>query len=317
MRILLLSLYFTFTACCYAQHQKYPSKVILAVETYSFLLGQKAALKKVALEFPRLKDDVAAAENSSKVIFGRAEKNIEHFLKDELGVLEFNKIKQHIGSLALEQLKHPVQKEEYAREFIKQAAFKLKLSESGDIQKGIISFAFHDAPHQEVIDGHTTTFSTKDHLKADHTALVLPIPKSWRAAEAEMPATVQQFTSYAGNGSEKILVVIHDLASEDAPLVLDQKSVAGMIPPQSTLMRTESVAIDGTPGIMIETEEVLFLSNQKQKIRMLQFMFTYKQKLYCLQGSIGPVSLSQNLDPHIKKYEPLFRLIASRTQLMD
>lgn len=53
------------------------------------------------------------------------------------------------------------------------------------------------------------------------------------------------------------------------------------------------------------------------KIRMMQFMFTQKQKLYCLQGSIGPVHAEKNLDFQIKKYEPLFRLIASKANLVN
>lgn len=65
--------------------------------------------------------------------------------------------------------------------------------------------------------------------------------------------------------------------------------------------------------MMVEVEETL--NQDKVKIRMLQFMFTQKQKLYCLQGSIGPADISKNLEPQIKKYEPLFRLIADRTEI--
>jgi uncharacterized pyridoxamine 5'-phosphate oxidase family protein len=75
------------------------------------------------------------------------------------------------------------------------------------------------------------------------------------------------------------------------------------------------VTIDGSPGMMVEVEETINSATTKMKVRMLQFMFVRKKKLYCLQGSIGPVEASKNLEPQIKKYEPLFRLIATKTQV--
>jgi hypothetical protein len=130
--------------------------------------------------------------------------------------------------------------------------------------------------------------------------LRLSIPKSWKAETPEMSATIQRFTSYDGKGNEKILVVIHDLSEEQQNLVLNEKSFAEMIPPQSSLIRTEAIALDGLPGIMVEVEEILHLSNIKKKIRMLQFMLAHNNKLYCVQGSIGPAELNQDLDHHIK-----------------
>lgn len=290
---------------------------MLAVETYAFLKGQSAALKKVALQFPSLKEDVRKLQNSSKVIFGRAGRNIEHFLAGELGGAEFKSLQRRIDSLLNERLKHPIQKEEYARDFLEKVKLKIHLKESGEIQKAIISFAYHDAPHEEITDGHIINFSTKNHPKAEKSAITLSLPKSWSAAEAEMPTTVQQFTSYGGRGAEKILVVVHDLSEEKQKFVLNEKSVAEIIPAQSSLIRTEPVTIDGMPGIMAEVEEILDSSNPKTKIRMLQFMFAHNEKLYCLQGSIGPVGAEHNLELHIKKYEPLFRLIAAHTQIAD
>ncbi|TCN57647.1 hypothetical protein D0809_13765 [Flavobacterium circumlabens] len=317
MRMLLLIVYCVLTIPTYPQKQNYSAKVMLGMETYAFLKGQGAALKKVASQFPALKDDAIAIEKSSTVIFGRAEINIKRFLKDELGDAEFNRIEHRIDSLLSEQLKQPIQKKEYAQNFIEKVKSELQLSKTGGIQKGIISFAYHDAPHQEVTDGHIIHFTTKGHPKAEESAVALSIPRSWSAEEAEMPATVQQFTSHDGKGIEKILIMVHDLDEENQDIVLNEKSVAEMIPPQSHVIRTEAVVIDNLPAMMIEVEEVLNISHNKKKIRMLQFMFTHEQKLYCLQGSVGPADVNQNLDRHIKKYEPLFRLIAASTQIID
>lgn len=181
--------------------------------------------------------------------------------------------------------------------------------------KGIISFAYHDAPHQEITDGHIKIFNIKNHPKTGKTTLKLSLPNSWLAEEAEMPETIQQFTSHYGKGDEKFLIVAYDLPVEGNNFIVDKKSISEMIPPESKLIRTEKVTIDGSPGMMIEVEETINSATNKMKVRMLQFMFVKKHKLYCLQGSIGPVEVSKNLEPQIKKYEPLFRLIAFNTQI--
>ena len=299
----------------YSQTQKYESKVQFAIETYAFLKGQSAALQMVVLQFPTLKADIAAAEENSKVLFRRAERNIEHFLDNEMDNSEFDILQNRIDSMLNEQLRKPIEKKKYALDFLSKIKDRPHLISDSLLLKGILSFAYHDAPHQEITDGHAKMFSTKGHPKADETTLKLPIPKSWRAEEAEMPETIQQFTSYCGNGNEKIVIVAYDLTAEKQDLILDEKSVSEMIPPQTKLIRTDAVIIDDQPGIMVEVEEILHLSNDKMKIRMLQFMVAQKRKLYCVQGSIGPVAIHENLEPQIKKYEPLFRLIAAKTQI--
>ena len=299
----------------YSQADKYTPKVNLAIDTYAFLKGQSAALETIALQFPKLKPDVVKAEKNLEKLFARAERNIGHFLKAELDHSDFNSLNVHIDSLLNEQFKNPIEKEKYALDFLAEVKDRSRFISDTLLLKGIVSFAYHDAPHQEITDGHIQTFTTKDHPKAEQTTLKLPIPKSWLAEEAEMPETVQQFTSHSGKGSEKILIVVYDLPAEKHEVVLNEKSISEMIPPQTKLIRTEQITIDGRPGMMIEAEETLNYDDDKMKIRMLQFMFVQKSKLYCLQGSIGPTDAGKDLEPEIKKYEPLFRLIAERTQM--
>lgn len=310
MKILLLFICSAFTSYCYPQAKVYSPKVRLAIETYAFLKGQNVALDMIAAQFPVLKHDVAKALKNSNV-FGQAERNIERFLENELDDSEFKILRAYISSLLSEQLKNPIEKEKYARDFLEQVNYRSRFNTDLLISKSILSFAYDDAPHQEITDGHIITFNTKGHPKAKEVHVKLPIPKSWKAEEAEMSQTIKQFTSYDGKGNEKFLIVVHDLTEEDQNLVLDEKSILEMIPPEARLIRSEAVIIDGNPGMMIEIEENLNSEHEKMKIRMLQFMFAQNQKLYCFQGSIGPVKVTENLDFQLKKYEPLFRLVAS------
>lgn len=315
MRKLALFIFCVIPVLSHSQVQEHTPKVRLAIETYAFLKGQSAALDMVSRQFPALKPDVAEAEKKLEALFTPAERNIEHFLKDELGHSDFNTLGKRIDSLLNKQFKKPIEKEKYARDFIAKVRERSHIISDTLLLKGIMSFAYHNTPHKEMTDGHVKIFTTKDHPKAEKTALKIPLPKSWLAEEAEMPETIQQFTSYYGHGSEKMLIVVYDLPPEQFNFILNEKTISEILSPQTNLIRNELVTIDGKQGMMIEVEETMDHTYGKMKIRMLQFMFVQNQKLYCLQGSIGPVQVDENLELQIKKYEPLFRIIAFNTQI--
>jgi len=300
----------------YSQVPQHPPKINLAIEAYAFLRGQNSALEKVSRQFPGLQDDVQALRQNADAVFGRSERNIEQYLRKELGDAAFLSLRTHIDSLAQVQLHEPIAEEKYAADFIEETKGRMRLGRGSSVPKGVLPFAYHDAPHQEMADGHTARFSTQGHPKADHDIVAISIPKSWRAEEAQMSQTIQQFTSFHGNGLEKVLLAAYELPKEDS-LMLTEKSAAEMIAPHSRLIRTEKVKIDGRQAIMAEIEETLNFRNAEMKIRMLQFMFIHNRKLYCLQGSIGPVAMHYDLDLHLKKYEPFFRLVAAGTDIAD
>lgn len=315
MRTILLPIYLMCACITYGQVQQQAAKVQLAMETYAFLKGQSAALKKVSGQFPCFSAEVFSLQKDAQGVFGRAEKNIEHFLGQQLDELQWSSFQKYIDSQIKEQLKNPIQNKKSAGEFLRNAKDKIGFRQGTALPKGLLSFAYQNAPHQEVIDGHRIEFTTEGHPKAEGTVVAFPIPKSWSAQEAEMPAAVQQFTSFDGKGNEKIVILIHTLPLEYQNLAPTEKSVKEMIPPQSRLIRTEPVTIDDMPGIMAEIEEILDPPTNNSKVRMLQFMLCHKQKLYCLQGSVGPVPLHQNPDQQLRAYEPLFRLVAKSVQI--
>lgn len=303
---------------CFSQSKGYDSKVSYAIETYAFLKGQNTALEKVSRQFPHLKKNVTIAEKSLQNAFGRVEKNIKQYLEEELNNAELKSLQFEIDSLLNEQFTNPIADEKYAHDFLKKLKERSHNNiNSESISKGILSFKYHDAPHQEITDGHFDFFNTEDHPKAERVYLKIPVPKSWLAQEAKMPETIQQFTSYYGNGNERILIVVYDLPKELHNMKLSEESISSILSPQTKLIRTEFVTIDELPAVMIEAEEFIEQQNEIVKIRMLQFMIVQNHKLHCLQGSIGPSDKNEDLGSQIKKYEPLFRLIASRAELDD
>lgn len=309
----LFYLYLLFPIFCSAQKDVHNPKIIWAIETYAYLKGQTAALQKIATEFPSLRNDVAATESNLNKTFGNAEHNIKQYLKEELDSAQLLKFHNQLDSLLHEQLLHPVEKEQYARDFLMSATERSKKISNTALSRGILAFKYHHNPHQEITDGHVHFFETRNHPKADDVDVKIPIPKSWLAEEAEMPQTIQQFTSCNGNGIEKILLVVHDLPAELNKITLNEKSILTFISPETNVIRIEKFKMDDSTAFMVEVEE-LVETEADMKIRMLQFMLLKDEKLYCLQGSIGPTDRSEDLGKEIKKYEPLFRLVASQTR---
>ncbi|KAF2515700.1 hypothetical protein [Flavobacterium foetidum] len=315
MKRIALILYFIFPTLSFSQEQINDPKVAFAIETYAFLKGQNAALEKVAVQFPQLKPNVVATEKNLKSAFGEAENNIQEFLQEELNNMQLDALHNHINLLLEQQFSNPIEKEKYAHDLLLTLKERSNYINNESVSKGILSFKYDDAPHEEITDGHVDFFTTKNHPKAEQVSLRIPVPKSWLAEEAEMPETIQQFTSFYGNGIEKILILVYDLPKELQDMKLTEKSISSLLPPETNVIRTEPLRIDDVPGFMIEVEESIKHRNENMKIRMLQFMFIQDQKLYCLQGSIGPAEPEEDLGFQIKKYEPLFRLIASRTEI--
>ncbi|MFD1604428.1 hypothetical protein ACFSJW_13545 [Flavobacterium artemisiae] len=317
MKTLLLFIFCFLAVHCFAQIGEYSQKTALAVETYAYLKGQQSALKKISSEFPGLHDDVLSVQKNIDLYHGRSQRNIELFLKEEFSEQYFLQLTKHLDSMITQQLKNPIEREKYAEDLLDKIHKKIRSGTIGTTDKGILSFAYHDRPHQELTDGHTINYSTKGHPKAEESVVKIPVPKSWTAEEAEHPDTIQQFTSYAGKGDEKILLMIYQLAESERNMLLTKESVYDFIAPQSVLIRSEKVTIDGIPGVMAEIEEVIDFAVNQKKVRMLQFMFIHQQKLYCLQGSVGPAPIHHDLGLQLRKYEPLFRLVAQGTDIMN
>lgn len=302
-----------FSCACFSQ--QYDAKVAFAIETYAYIKGQNAALEKIARQFPHLSNQISETEKELKDVFGRTEKNLNQFFREELSRSQIDSLQINIDSLLSQQLSNPIEKEQYAHDFLLKIKNRSRHNNHAMLPKGILSFKYHDAPHQEITDGHIDVFSSENHPKAENISIKIPVPKSWLAQEAEMPETIQQFTSCYGNGIEKMLLVVYDLPEELQNIKLNKNSVPTFLPPQTKLIRTEPITVDDVPGLMIEIEELIHYQNENMKVRMLQFMFLDQRKLYCLQGSIGPAATEEDLGIQIKKYEPLFRLIASKTEL--
>jgi hypothetical protein len=298
------------TANSFAQSAGYSPKIQLALETYTYLRGQDLSLCAIARQFPELgteTDSVQLAITNSWL--GKAKTNLETFLITQLGNENFTALDDQVESFTNRQFERPIEKVSYARNFLAEIGRRLNGNIEPPTKERIQAFAYDQFPDGELIDGHTAIFNSSGHEKAGKSVFRLVVPQSWQPSESEMPETIQEFTSYCGTGSEKILIVAHDASVTDKDF-FSEASIREMVPPETTLYRIENISLDGRPGVMTETEQPIYFKNSRLKIRMLQFMFAAGNKLFCVQCGVYRALPSEALEPGLKKIEPLCRLVA-------
>jgi hypothetical protein len=297
--------------CCFAMKlyaQSDASKMQHAVNAYAFLYGQEQSLLKIAVQFPALNDEIQKM-SSGAFLFNRAKTNIESYLKGGLPEGEFNRLQKEIATSAQKAFEKPIESEAYARNYLGEVRQRLDGGMDIPMCRTILSFAYEDFPENEMTDGYTIMYNIDEHQKAKKANLKIVIPRSWAASEAEQAETVQQFTSCGGHGSEKILIMIHELPEVDDDM-FSEAAIREMMPPDTQLFRTECMTIAGTRAAVTETEEIFKGKQYELKVRMLHFMFAKGGKLFCIQGSVGPSPKNVDLNAHLQKYMPLFRKVA-------
>jgi uncharacterized pyridoxamine 5'-phosphate oxidase family protein len=77
------------------------------------------------------------------------------------------------------------------------------------------------------------------------------------------------------------------------------------------------MTLDNNIGGMIENEQTVERLDFKMKIRMVQFMFIRGDKWYFLQCSVGSEKTDTDLSLVMKKYLPLYRLVANTIVVND
>jgi hypothetical protein len=305
-----------FTLTCGLGAALYPQskspKMQHAIDAYAFLCGQEQSLVKIAAEFPKLDSDIEKI-TSSAIMFNRAKANIELYLKANLTTDEFQRLETEIMISVETAFKKPIEREAYAQNYLEEVKQRIKGAMEIPMCRTILSFAYEEFPEKEMTDGYIITYNTAGHQKSKNADLKIEIPKSWETSDAEQAETVHEFTSCAGYGSEKILIMIHEVPETNEDMFSDA-DIREMVPAGTKLFRIEHMTIAGTKGAMAETEETFQGKQGQLKVRMLHFMFAKRGKLYCIQGSVGPVPEQVDLMPRLQKYEPLFRRVIASVQ---
>lgn len=289
-------------------------------EAYGYLLGQESTLKRIEIEIPQLALQVIVARTSFNQTFGNAKKGLENYLKKSMGNENYikynNELQTIIDSLSYQQELI----EENAMLFIDEVKNRANGKiENSTILKTLLGFQYASRPHDEYLNGFTQTFSTKNHPKGRNSDCSIRLPISWRAAEGNRPHIVQKFINDYGDGLQFIMLWINDIPLEanqtvtedDLNEVFSDSGIVSLIPEDATLISFAKIKLDGQIGGMIEFEQVANSLDVTSKIRMIQFSTIYDNICYSIQGSIYSPNPEADLSNEMKKYLPLFKLVAN------
>lgn len=300
-------------------------KIKRVSEAYGFIKGQQYSLDLIKKELPQFRMSILKAQTSFNSNFGKAKEEIKRYLAESLGQNDFNQYEQTLVSELEKMLGDQIFTEEIAANFITEVENRAKGNIVSTVLETLLSFQFLDRPQDEFTSGFTTIFKTKGHLKSKNTDWQIKVPKSWKAEEADRPNIIQKFTSDYGAGNQIIMLMVKDMPQQKGQIITMQelnrlfteKEMKNMLPDGGKFISFTKMTFDNHIGGMMEIEQIRESLDFKVKIRMAQFMFIRDNKMYILQGMVSTDETLTDLSLEMKKYMPLYKLVANSIVVND
>lgn len=298
-----------------------PSKYKRVSQAFGYLLGQEFTLEKIQDKFPETKMKVKMASLEFNSNFGLAKTNIIIYLKEIYGndylKLENSITKEIEKILNLQQLT-----KDDSENFILEVQNRSKGNITTPVLETLLSFQYKDRPELELSTGSFYTFKTKGHSKSKNTDWQVNIPKSWNQKEGIRPNIIKKFTSEYGDGLETVTLMVKDLPKNYEPSqkeLLDffpENGLKKTVPTGAKFISGKRVTLDNNIGGMLEIEQKMERVDISLKLRILQFSFYKKSKMYILQCGVGGKE-DEDLNNRLQKFLPLYRLIANSLVVND
>jgi hypothetical protein len=301
------------------------SKNTRVIEAYGFIVGQEYTLNKIVKDYPHLKADVLIVQMNFNQIFSKSKIGLENYIKYSSGKEDLSEIDSKIISAINNVYNEQKFTEEIAIEFISEVENRAKGNIISTVLETLLYFQFIDRPQDEFTTGFTNKFKTKGHPKSKNTDWQIKVPKSWKAEEGERPNIIQKFTSDYGSGNQSVALMVKELTlpkgtkltKDEINLFFTEEEMKKMSPAGSEFISFTKMTIDKNVGGMLEIEQTAERLDIKMKIRLVQFMFIKDNKWYFLQCSVGTSKLDSDLSIELKKYLPLFKLVANSIVVND
>jgi hypothetical protein len=315
----------TFIVCGQTSDNVKKPKYKRVSEAYGYIMGQEYSLDLIKTKLPHLDMSVLKAQMAFSTNFGKAKEGMKKYLAEYLGQNEFKEFEDEMIIEIKNIFDNITLTEEVATNFISEVESRSKGNIASTFLETILSFQFYDKPQDELTSGFTVTFKTKGHPKSKNTDWQIKVPKSWKAEEADRPNIIQKFTSDYGSGNENIMLMVKEISlpqgysfsKEELNTFFTENEMKAIVPDGASFISFSKMTFDGNIGGMIEFEQILERLDQKIKIRMVQFMFIRGNKMCMVQGSVGSIQAEKDLDLEMKKFLPLYKLVANSIVVND
>lgn len=288
-------------------------------QAYGYLIGQEYSLSLIKNKFPNLELNIIKAQITFNSTFGNSKEGMKSYLIETLSESEFKSYVEKEMTEIKKLLMAQTFSEEIATNFISEVERRAKGNIDSPILETLLSFQYFAQPHQEFIDGFTRTFKTKGHSKSKNTDWQIKVPISWRSAEGERPNIIQKFTCDFGAGRQSIMLMVKELplpkeykfSKQELNDFFSEKEMKEMVTEGGKFISFEKMTLDNNIGGMLQFEQTVSRMDLEMKIRMVQFMFIRGHKMYILQGTVGSEKTDDDLATEMKKYLPLYKLVAN------
>lgn len=312
---------FVISIGIFAQSANLPKKpkYLRVSEAYGFLIGQEQTLNIIKKKFPEFEFNVLKVQMDFNSTFGNSKAGMELYLTDYLGQNEFKEYEVKL-IIELKKMQHnQVFTKDLSTNFIEEVQNRANGGLPSPILETLLSFQYLDRPEDELLFGFTKTFKTKGHPKCKNTDWQIKIPKSWKSEEADRPNIIQKFISDYGSGYHSIMLMVKDnplpkeykASKEELNEFFNEKEMKSIIPVEAKFISFTKMTIDNNIGGMVQYEQKVDRLDYIIKIRTLQFMFLKGNKSYFLQCSVASEKTDADLSLVMKKYLPLFKLVAN------
>ncbi len=288
---------------------------------YGFCQGQSFTLNRIQNEIPELRSSALVARLDWNSVFGQSCDNVEK----KISLLMGEKWLAHREKI-LSPLKEALLATTISRTDANTFLEIIKKRAKGDIPSPILETllifnpTFSDKPEVEMIQGFKKTFRTANHSKAKGVDFQIEYPMSWTPKEAVRPNIIQTIKSENGIGSNMVMLMVQDLppfngrklTAKEKSSIFTTSLIKTIVPDDAVLLSSKPIVLDGHKGGMLVYDMTTERVDLKIKIRTVQFVTIYEDKMIMVNCSIG-VSEQEigKLDERYKRLEPLFKLIAN------
>ena len=312
-------LLFTVNIFCQTEPEYKKPKYNRVSEAYGYLKGQNYSLEIIKKKYPELDLSVYRVQKLFNSTFSSCEEKIIDYLKDLYGEEGFKEFEKKFNS----ELNNIIGKLDYSKEvsidFLIEVEDRAKGVISSPVLETLLSFKYSDYPQFEYTDGFVNVFKTKGHPKSKGTDWQIKVPKSWKKAEADRPNIIQKFISDYGDGSQNIMISVHELdyseeislTKEEINAFFNENEIKNKLPEGAKFISFSKTIIEDNIVGVFEMEKIFERLDVKMKIRMIQYSFIIKNKMYSLEGMVSSKDINKDLSLDMKKYLPLFKLVAN------
>lgn len=316
---------FSLNGFCQSNEKLDKSKYKRVSEAYGYLIGQDYSLNIIKNKFPQLGPNIKIALMTFYSTFSNSKQGMKNYLLGYLSESEFNMYEESTKAEINKSLSDQTFTEKSAKAFISEVESRAKGNIISPVLETLLSFQYSNQPSQEFLEGFTNTFKTIGHSKSKNTDWQIEVPISWKPSEGERPNIIQTFTSDFGDGSQMIILLVKEMSlPEDYSFtknelneIFTEKEIRNMIPQGAVFISFTKMTFDNNQGGMLEFEQSVSRLDINIKVRMVQFMFIRKNKMYILQGTVSSEMIDLDLGLDMKKYLPLYKLVANSIVVND